>query len=65
VTAEPRNTDTAESDRGRRARRTVLASLTLIVVPAAPRRHAVALALPAIRRQLRLGLPGLEWVVNG
>jgi len=63
VTAESRNTDTADSGRG--ARWAVLASLTLMSFLLLLDDTAVALALPAIRRQLGLGLPGLEWVVNG
>jgi EmrB/QacA subfamily drug resistance transporter len=43
----------------------VLASLTLVSFLLLLDDSAVALALPAIRRQLGLGLTGLEWVVNG
>lgn len=49
----------------RRARWAVLASLTLVSFLLLLDDTAVALALPAIRDQLGLGLTGLEWVVNG
>ncbi len=51
--------------RERRARWAVLGSLTLVSFLLLLDDTAVALALPAIRRQLGLGLTGLEWVVNG
>jgi hypothetical protein len=49
----------------RRARWAVLASLTLVSFLLLLDDTAVALALPAIRLELGLGLSGLEWVVNG
>ena len=51
--------------RDRRARWAVLASLTLVSFLLLLDDTAVALALPAIREQLGLGLKGMEWVVNG
>jgi EmrB/QacA subfamily drug resistance transporter len=50
---------------GRRVRWAVLASLTLVSFLILLDDTAVALALPAIRDQLGLGLVGMEWVVNG
>ena len=52
------------AQRARRARWAVLASLTLVSFLLLLDDTAVALALPAIRRELGLGLTGLEWVVN-
>jgi EmrB/QacA subfamily drug resistance transporter len=55
----------AVHSRERRARWAVLASLTLVSFLLLLDDTAVALALPAIRDQLGLGLAGLEWVING
>jgi EmrB/QacA subfamily drug resistance transporter len=49
----------------RRARWAVLAGLTLVSFLLLLDDTAVSVALPSIRRQLGLGLSGLEWVVNG
>lgn len=49
----------------RRTRWAVLASLTLVSFLLLLDDTAVALALPAMRRQLGFGLTGLEWVING
>lgn len=43
----------------------MLASLTLVSFLLLLDDTAVALALPAMRRQLGFGLAGLEWVING
>ena len=50
---------------GKNSRWAVLASLTLVSFLLLLGDTAVALALPAISRQLDLGLAGLEWIVNG